>query len=147
MVCPSMKSVVNKIVSLILVSLLCMVAYTSAEILHETGSLKGFLGGSCSDCAYDNWISHISEGIANPGLNDYGPTELDPQTTGFGQFALIPNDSAGDQIIPGTISSPLSFKKTLQRYIMILSIPDLIPLINLSSCLIPLSVTISSGKY
>ena len=70
-----------------------------AEILHETGTLRGFLGGSCPGCAYDNWISHISEGIANPGLNDYGPIELDPQTNGFGQYALIPNDSVGNQLI------------------------------------------------
>jgi len=86
---------------MILVPLLfpALCANLRAEILHETGTLRGFLGGSCPDCAYDNWISHIVEGIANPGLNDYGPIELDPQTNGFGHYILISNDSAGNQLI------------------------------------------------
>jgi hypothetical protein len=70
-----------------------------AEILYETGTLRGFLGGVCQDCAYDNWISHISEGIALEGLNDYGPLELDPQTNGFGNFQLIEHTPAGDSLL------------------------------------------------
>ena len=84
---------------LIVLGVLWMNGAANAEILYETGSLRGFLGGSCPNCAYDNWISHISEGIALPGYNNYGPVELDPQTNGFGRYQLIPNSASGDSII------------------------------------------------
>jgi len=71
----------------------------AAQIIHETGTLREFLGGSCPNCEYDNWISHISEGIANPGYNNYGPTELDPQTNGFGRYLQIPSNASGDSLI------------------------------------------------
>lgn len=70
-----------------------------AEILHEQGSLRGFLGGSCPGCAYDNWITHIAEGIARPGFNDYGPLGLDPQMNGFGHYAAIPDTGTGNTTI------------------------------------------------
>ncbi len=73
--------------------------FISAEIIHEAGSLIGFLGGSCPDCEYDNWISHISEGIADPGYNNYGPLALDPQTNGFGQYTEIEDTPQGDSTI------------------------------------------------
>ncbi|HJM46768.1 MAG TPA: hypothetical protein QGH56_02955, partial [Candidatus Marinimicrobia bacterium] len=50
------------------------------EIIEETGSLKEFLAGTQEGIAYDNFISHISEGIADPGYNDYGPAWHDNQT-------------------------------------------------------------------
>ncbi len=78
---------------------LLLVGNLSAEIIYETGSLRGFLGGNCTGCQYDNWISHISEGIALEGFNDYAPVELDPQTNGFGNYQIIPNDSTGDALI------------------------------------------------
>ena len=84
---------------LIVLCVLLMIGAASAEILHETGSLRGFLGGSCPNCDYDNWISHISEGIALPGYNNYGPVELDPQTNGFGRYQLIPSNASGDSLI------------------------------------------------
>ena len=84
----------------VVIALLVLVSnYAAAEIIYETGTLRGFLGGSCPDCEYDNWISHISEGIASPGYNDYGPSELDPQTNGFGRYQLIESNPGGDSLI------------------------------------------------
>jgi len=71
----------------------------AAQTIHETGTLRDFLGGACPNCEYDNWISHISEGIANPGYNNYGPTQLDPQTNGFGLYLQIPSNASGDSLI------------------------------------------------
>ena len=65
-------------------SLIC-----KAEIIEERGSLLEFFGGVEDACEYDNWISHISEGIALEGFNDYGPVELDRQTNGFGAYQII----------------------------------------------------------
>jgi len=70
-----------------------------AEILHETGTLRGFLAGECPGCAYDNWISRISEGIARPGYNAYAPALLDPQLNGFGGFQLLDDGAAGDSLL------------------------------------------------
>ena len=72
---------------------------SSAEILHEQGALRDLLGGSCSNCAYDNWISHISEGIARDNFNDYGPVSLDPQNNEFGNFIALADT--------GTAESPI----------------------------------------
>lgn len=58
----------------------------AASIVVETGSLRNFLLGSEPACAYDNWISHIAEGIATPNYNIYAP--YDRQTNGFGDFRL-----------------------------------------------------------
>ena len=90
------------IMRLFLIALICCTLLTNstgASIIYETGSLRGFLGSSCPNCAYDNWISHISEAIANPHLNDFGPVELDPQTNGFGSYQRIEQDSAGNALI------------------------------------------------
>ncbi|MFH1011081.1 MAG: carboxypeptidase-like regulatory domain-containing protein [bacterium] len=76
-----------------------MVATSSATIVEETGSLEGFVLGQCPGCAYNNFVSHISEGIAREGLNDYGPNFLDPQTNGFGSFILIEEGATGDSIL------------------------------------------------
>jgi hypothetical protein len=70
-----------------------------AEILPETGTLRGFLAGDCPGCAYDNWISHITEGVARPGYNAYAPPVLDPQLSGFGGFQLVPAGGAGDSLL------------------------------------------------
>ncbi len=66
-----------------------------AEVIEETGSLRGFLAGDCPTAAYDNWISHTTEGIANPGYNHYGPTGLDRQLNGFGDFRQLPDNYTG----------------------------------------------------
>ncbi len=53
-------------------------------IVYETGSFSQFLFGTEPNCEYDNWISHIAEGLAAPGYNLYAP--WDRQTNGFGSF-------------------------------------------------------------
>ncbi len=62
----------------------------------EDGTLRDFVLGSAPGCAYDNWASHVSEGIADSGYNDYGPDWFDPQTNGFGSYFVIPNNASGD---------------------------------------------------
>ncbi|MCK9583491.1 MAG: fibronectin type III domain-containing protein [Candidatus Cloacimonetes bacterium] len=63
----------------ILAILVALPAYIS-----ETASLENFLIGSEDNCDYDNWISHIAEGIASQNYNLYAP--FDRQTNGFGSF-------------------------------------------------------------
>lgn len=62
------------------------------QIVYESGSLKEFMGGFSNSTAYGNYVSHISEGIVLPGYNDYGPTWLDPQTNGFGDYRILPGN-------------------------------------------------------
>lgn len=71
--------------------LFVLITVISANSLTvETGSLRDFLYGEDSSFAYDNYVSHIAEGIAIPNYNYYAP--FDPQTNGFGDF-LIPNST------------------------------------------------------
>lgn len=98
--------------------------------LGEVGSLRGFVLGSCPECGYDNWTSHISEGIAREGYNDYGPAWLDPQTDGFGSFTLIPDGPSGNATLShwralfsaavdgdwGTVDSILIVNEAVWRY-------------------------------
>ncbi|HOH82342.1 MAG TPA: fibronectin type III domain-containing protein, partial [Candidatus Syntrophosphaera thermopropionivorans] len=65
--------------------LLSLCVFTQA-IIVETASLNNFLTGHEPACAYDNWISHLAEGIAIPNYNLYAP--YDRQTNGFGDFLL-----------------------------------------------------------
>lgn len=75
---------------------LCIIAILTGLILlspglicaqiMETGSLYNFLLGTEPGCEYDNWVTHVAERIANPGLNFYAP--WDRQTEGFGSFVL-----------------------------------------------------------
>ncbi len=55
-------------------------------VLEETASLEDFLYGDAPACEYDNWLSHVAEGVADPGYNLYAP--YDRQTNGFGGFAI-----------------------------------------------------------
>lgn len=64
-----------------------------ADILHESGDIREFLGGSAPNSAYDNWVSHVPEGIASNGYNDYGPLWLDIQTNGFGEHRILEEGS------------------------------------------------------
>ena len=64
----------------------------SAQILSEQGTLQGFLLGEAPACSYDNYVSHIVEGLADPGYNDYNP--LDPQSDGFGECVVLSEDDA-----------------------------------------------------
>jgi hypothetical protein len=56
------------------------------SVVEETASFKDFLYGSTGNCEYDNWVSHISEGIAEEDYNLYAP--YDRQTDGFGDFNI-----------------------------------------------------------
>lgn len=64
---------------------MCLLISLSA-IVTETASFKAFLYGSAPQCQYDNWISHISEGIATANYNLYAP--YDRQTNGFGTYKI-----------------------------------------------------------
>jgi hypothetical protein len=114
----------------VLFLVLGMATTSSATIIQESGSLEGFVLGHCPGCAYDNFVSHISEAIAREGANDYGPDFLDPQTTGFGSFTLIPNGSSGDSVLSiwrqvfddcaaedwGAADTLMSYNSTVFRY-------------------------------
>ncbi|MBT6554199.1 MAG: PKD domain-containing protein [Candidatus Marinimicrobia bacterium] len=70
-----------------------LVLSTRAEIVYESGDLMEFIGGVSASTAYDNYVSHVSEGIADEGYNDYGPDWVDVQTDGFGDYRIIPESS------------------------------------------------------
>ncbi len=73
----------------ILLLLLCLFMFINlSALVIESGSFKGFLYGSEPNAAYDDFVSHIAEGIADPDYNLYAP--FDPQTNGFGDFD-VPN--------------------------------------------------------
>lgn len=69
--------------AILMIGMLAILVVLPAFI-SETASLEKFLIGSEENCAYDNWISHIAEGIASPNYNLYAP--YDRQTNGFGNF-------------------------------------------------------------
>ena len=60
-----------------------------SEITYEIGDLSKFFGGQSPSTSYDNWVSHVTEGIANQGFNDYGPDWLDIQTNDFGYCKIL----------------------------------------------------------
>ncbi len=74
--------------------LLLILSFLQGEIIYETGSLRDFIGGESSGAAYDNYVSHIVEGLAVEGYNDYGPDWLDVQSDGFGNYTIIPGESS-----------------------------------------------------
>lgn len=69
--------------TLLLIGLLFCLLQLSAHLI-ETGSLEGFLFGVEENCQYDNWVSHIAEGVAIPNYNNYAP--YDRQLNGFGDY-------------------------------------------------------------
>ncbi|MDP3113444.1 MAG: T9SS type A sorting domain-containing protein [Candidatus Cloacimonadaceae bacterium] len=73
---------------LLIIGMICFVMAQLPAIIVETASLKNFLFGSEPACAYDNWLSHVAEGIAVANYNLYAP--YDRQTNGFGDFR-VPN--------------------------------------------------------
>lgn len=87
------------ILSIILPALIHNASICRAEIIEESGSLLEFFAGHEEDCAYDNWVSHISEGIVREGYNDYGPPELDRQTNGFGAYQIVDSLEYPDSIL------------------------------------------------
>ena len=122
---------------------LCLLAALAPAIITESGSLRAFLLGSEPACAYDNWISHIAEGIASPNYNLYAP--YDVQTNGFGNFRLptatdliywnnmaelfVAEDYDGAQAILTSNSAPFQIVQfndtdTGRTYIMLREIPN-----------------------
>ncbi|NQU05273.1 MAG: hypothetical protein HQ568_04205, partial [Calditrichaeota bacterium] len=83
------KQGLSTFIILISVSLMICAETCYAEIIEESGSLLEFFAGNEENCAYDNWVSHISEGIAREGYNVYAPPELDRQTNGFGAYQIV----------------------------------------------------------
>lgn len=61
-------------------------AFELPAIVEETASFTDFLYGQTTACSYDNWISHVSEGIALEEYNLYSPWDV--QTDGFGDFHI-----------------------------------------------------------
>ena len=84
--------------SILLILMICA-GKCHAEIIEETGSLLEFFAGHEENCAYDNWVSHISEGIASEGYNDYAPPELDRQTNGFGAYQIVDSLENPDEVL------------------------------------------------
>ena len=74
-------------------------APVQASVIEENAPLTEFYHGTTENCAYDNWVSHISEAVALAAYNDYGPVELDRQTTGFGRFQRVPAGVPGDVLL------------------------------------------------
>ncbi|MCF7912057.1 MAG: hypothetical protein K9M99_05990 [Candidatus Cloacimonetes bacterium] len=71
---------------IILVFLVLSLFCYSQAVTVETDSLRNFLYGAAPGCSYDNWVSHIAEGIARVNFNVYAPWE--EQTEGFGAFRI-----------------------------------------------------------
>ncbi|MGI6197949.1 MAG: T9SS type A sorting domain-containing protein [Candidatus Cloacimonadaceae bacterium] len=56
---------------------------TLSAMTTEVGSIRGFMHGVEPNCSYDNWVSHVVEGVI--GIeNYYAPWDV--QTTGFGSY-------------------------------------------------------------
>ena len=64
-----------------------------SDIIYEQGSLTEFIAGNSPETSYENWLSHVTEGVASPGFNDYGPEWLDIQTNGFGNHRVLTENS------------------------------------------------------
>ncbi len=56
---------------------------TLSAMTTEVGSIRGFMHGVEPNCSYDNWVSHVVEGV-NGIENYYAPWDV--QTTGFGSY-------------------------------------------------------------
>ncbi len=66
--------------------LILIAALPLMAVLEETASFRDFLLGSAPNCAYDNWVSHVAEGLVTAGYNTYAP--YDVQTPGFGDYEI-----------------------------------------------------------
>ena len=71
-----------------------LVWINAASIIVETASFTDFLYGNAEECEYDNWISHVVEGVADEGYNLYSPWDV--QSEGFGTF-ILPDESMLEQ--------------------------------------------------
>ncbi len=94
---PALQHVAARVLchTLLLAVIFLAIPQADAALVEETGTMRGFLAGSCPTASYDNWISHTTEGIADPGYNHYGPEGLDRQMEGFGDVWVLPNNLTG----------------------------------------------------
>ncbi len=76
----------------LLISLMSVLMLSAVTV--ENASLYDFLFGQTDDCAYDNWLSHVAEGIADPGYNVYAA--FDRQTDGFGSYNTFDGTESGN---------------------------------------------------
>jgi len=86
------------------------------SVIEETESLQNFLYGEAPNCEYDNWMSHVAEGIADPGYNLYAPWDV--QSDGFGDYVIpTENDLTGwgliiDEFLLGNLDEAQSIIDT-----------------------------------
>ena len=73
-----------------LVFFILIVITSLFSVIEETESLRNFLYGEAPLCEYDNWMSHVTEGIADPGYNLYAPWDM--QSDGFGYYVMPTDD-------------------------------------------------------
>ena len=73
--------------------LLLVLTILNGDIIYEEGAISGFVLGESPNSSYDNWISHVTEGIVEDGYNNYGPDWLDIQTNGFGNYDRLEENS------------------------------------------------------
>ena len=73
--------------------ILLVFSILNGDIIYENGAISGFVLGESPNSSYDNWISHVTEGIAEDGYNNYGPDWLDVQTNGFGSYDKLEENS------------------------------------------------------
>ncbi len=89
---------------------------TLFSVIEETESLQNFIYGEASNCEYDNWMSHVAEGIADPGYNLYAPWDV--QSDGFGNYVIpTENDLLGwgliiDEFLLGNLDEAQSMIDT-----------------------------------
>ncbi len=87
---------------------LLLVTAACFPYIEEYESLAKFVYSSADGCAYDNWQSHIVEGIASPGYNIYAP--YDRQLNGFGSYVAPSADqlTQWEEIILAFIAGDLT---------------------------------------
>jgi hypothetical protein len=75
--------------ALLIIGMISILISLSAY-LTETASLENFLIRSEPNSAYDNWVSHIAEGVAVQNYNLYAPYDI--QNNDFGEYR-VPNST------------------------------------------------------
>lgn len=72
----------------ILLSVILVLVSVSSlfSIVYETDSFSQFIYGTAENCEYDDWVSHVSKGVAVANYNLYAPFYR--QTNGFGDFRI-----------------------------------------------------------
>jgi hypothetical protein len=89
-----LKEIGGKMIKKMWIYFFIICANSLFSVPTELGNVKDFLYGNSADFGYDNWISHVAEGIASEGYNVYAP--WDKQTNGFGGF-VIPTEQQLEQ--------------------------------------------------